>query len=95
MSNPTIRPAPSAAKSNIPPVCPILTLGVLSPPSAIVGAPTKIATLPCLGPGCAFFHAAGACSVLVMADALLAQAHMMAANEGEETPTDAKPANPS
>lgn len=88
---PTIRPAPPAARLTHPPVCPILTLGILAPPSALVtAAPQSIQTVPCLGPRCAFFHAAGACSVLVAGDALLAQAHAMVDEEkpdGDAAPT--------
>lgn len=76
MTTPVIRLA--SKTTAVPPVCPILTLGLLQPPSALVtNAPSTIPTAPCLGPRCAFFHGAGACSILVAGDALLAQAHAM------------------
>lgn len=92
MPVPPVRLAPPAARSAVPPVCPILTLGLLQPPSAIVtNAPPTIPTVSCLGPRCAFFHAAGACAVLVAGDALLAQAHMMAKTDDEATDETTSP----
>lgn len=83
---PPVRIAPPAARHTSPPVCPILTLGLLQPPSALVtNAPPTIPTVACLGPRCAFFHGANACAVLVAGDALLAQAHMMVGDEKVET----------
>ena len=92
---PTIRLAPPAARTSAPPVCPILTLGMLSPPSALVGTPQSIQTVACLGAKCAFFHAAGACSVLVMGDAMLAQAHAMIDGPALEDPTAPNETTPS
>lgn len=85
---PPVRIAPPVQRHGPPPVCPILTLGLLQPPSSLVtNAPPTIPTVSCLGPRCAFFHGAGACAVLVMGDAMLAQAHMMA-GEQEEKPDE-------
>jgi hypothetical protein len=71
-------------------------MGILQPPSALVtAAPQSISTVPCLGPRCAFFHAAGACSVLVGADAMLAQAHAMIDEKDDESSEPAGSTNPS
>jgi hypothetical protein len=83
---PDLKFAPTARSA--PPVCPLLTMGIASPPSSLVGVPAQIPTVACLGPRCAFFHAAGACAVFVMADAMLAQAHMMATEGADDSTED-------
>jgi hypothetical protein len=77
---------PTASRK--PPVCPLLTMAVIQPPSALVapGVPQQIATVPCLGPTCAFFHPANVCSVNMIAEALRTQAAVMLSDgtDGEQ-----------
>lgn len=71
--------------SRKPPVCPLFTMAILQPPSALVtNAPQSIATLPCIGPSCAFFHSAGVCSINMIAEALRTQAAVMLTDGKEE-----------